>query len=78
MAKCWICGEQYYRQTETDPAESCACEMGLGWPDPDEPLRQRIRAWTARILWRLLWAACAVDAWLHGQAKAATRRWERG
>lgn len=41
MAKCWVCGEQYYNQTTLDPEEPCWCgEMTthITW----EPFGERV------------------------------------
>ena len=34
MAKCRICGEQFFKQTSMDPEEPCVCSHGIFYDSP--------------------------------------------
>lgn len=61
MAQCSICTEIYYRESEIDPAEPCACgEMASGRPwdwDRWRGIRNWVRYWVAR---QAMWVANSV------------------
>jgi hypothetical protein len=66
--KCWVCENDYYPQTNLEPAEECLCGMGHGniyWV----PTKERPKLFLLKLMWKLVRLQWKFGDWTYKKAR---------